>query len=317
MYFPYLRGKQFELLALRELAEKDLIEEGVIFPIIEPLKPTSTLLKTLECFIGKNINIGFITNPMVGNFEEERDKMSPENLEQLNKLMDNNSIVNAHIMNKNSLREIKALGVSKNQLITIFNSKEVNHLATYNTIFSETKPDLSLIPDDSAFRRSVNTNKILFADKFEKKVRNSDYCGVDDEFFSSDHKFFNDEGYKGFSDYSVVGSDFKESGFAPYAVAIHIVYFDEENNLRVKHFVSDSNDDITDPAGKFAEALRKLIAWADTVDVDTYGLNQFKQYYKEQKYPGLGTVKKVSVMHHLELMNQYLLKSRGEKSDML
>ncbi len=317
MYFPYLRGKQFELLALRELVENNLISKEVIIPIIEPLKPTSTLLKTLECFNEQDMNIGFITNPMVGNFEEERDKLSTKNLEHLNKLMSNSSIINAHIMNKNSLHEIRMLEVSKKQLITIFNSKEVNHLATFNTILIETKPIFSLIPDDSAFRRGVNTNKILFADKFEKKDRNSDYCGIDDEFFSSDHKFFSDEGYKGFSDYSVIGSDFKEKGFAPYAVVIHIVYFDKENNLRVKHFVSDSNDDITDPAGKFSEALRKLIEWSDNVDIDTYGLKQFRKYYEDKKYPGLGTVKKVSVMHHLELMNQYLLQHRGENSDML
>ena len=50
MYFPYLRGRQFELLALRELLEKGRIGKKII-PIIEPVKPSSTLLKTLECFV--------------------------------------------------------------------------------------------------------------------------------------------------------------------------------------------------------------------------------------------------------------------------
>ena len=45
MYFPYLRGRQFELIALRELLEGKRISEKVI-PIIEPVKPSSTLLKT-------------------------------------------------------------------------------------------------------------------------------------------------------------------------------------------------------------------------------------------------------------------------------
>lgn len=44
MYFPYLRGRQFELIALRELLEGKRISEKVI-PIIEPVKPSSTLLK--------------------------------------------------------------------------------------------------------------------------------------------------------------------------------------------------------------------------------------------------------------------------------
>ena len=41
MYFPYLRGRQYELLALRELAQDGLLGSHVI-PVIEPLKITST-----------------------------------------------------------------------------------------------------------------------------------------------------------------------------------------------------------------------------------------------------------------------------------
>ena len=37
MYFPYLRGRQFELVALRELLELDLISEKIV-PVIEPVK---------------------------------------------------------------------------------------------------------------------------------------------------------------------------------------------------------------------------------------------------------------------------------------
>ena len=52
MYFPYLRGRQFELIALRELLENVRISENII-PIIEPINPSSTLMKTLKCFIEK------------------------------------------------------------------------------------------------------------------------------------------------------------------------------------------------------------------------------------------------------------------------
>ena len=52
MYFPYLRGRQFELIALRELLEDDLIGNKIV-PIIEPIKPTSTLAKTLSFYSEK------------------------------------------------------------------------------------------------------------------------------------------------------------------------------------------------------------------------------------------------------------------------
>ena len=119
-------------------------------------------------------------------------------------------------------------------------------------------------------------------DHFAKQTRNIDYSNKEDEFFSADHLYYWDDGYKGFSDYSVVGEEYSETGFAPYAVAIHIVYFDDKNILNIAHFVSDSNDDISDPARKFEAAFSK------------------------GTYPGLGVVKKYSIMHHLELMSNYL-----------
>lgn len=42
MYFPYLRGRQFELIALRELVEKGVLSSRIT-PIIEPVKLSSTL----------------------------------------------------------------------------------------------------------------------------------------------------------------------------------------------------------------------------------------------------------------------------------
>lgn len=45
-YYPYLRGKQYELLALREISEVDSTG-SVICPILEPIKLSPTLKKTL------------------------------------------------------------------------------------------------------------------------------------------------------------------------------------------------------------------------------------------------------------------------------
>lgn len=95
-------------------------------------------------------------------------------------------------------------------------------------------------------------------------------------FFSEDHIFYNKEGFIGFGDYSVIGKDYLESGFAPYAVAIHIVYFAEDSSLRVHHFVSDSNDDIQNPAKKFYEAVQKLSIWVNENNIPiTTGLSGF------------------------------------------
>lgn len=307
MYIPYLRGKQFELIALRELLENNLIGENVL-PIIEPTKLSSTLTKTIEQYSIKGRLIAVIRNPTVGNFTDEIENINNDNTaEKFIQLLQNQYVISALITNENTDMELKELyetGIRKQDLILIFNNRD--YLEVNAEGFDDVQPMYNLTPDESAYRRIIKHNRILYYDKFAKKTKNTDYSFDDDEFFSDDHLYYMNDGYKGFSDFSVVGADYSESGFAPYAVAIHIVYFDKKNNLRIRHFVSDSNSDIKDPAGKFGEALVKLINWNETMELDTYGVRQLVNHYRYGTYPGLGTVKKLSVMHHIELMSNFL-----------
>ena len=172
-------------------------------------------------------------------------------------------------------------------------------------IFSDIVPQFVLIPDE--FRRKIRNHKVLFEDKFKRCERNSDYKKSEDEFFSEDNLFYKSEDFLGFGDYSIIGKDYLEAGFAPYAVAIHIIYFTEGKSLRVRHFVSDSNEDIQNPAKKFYEAVKQLAEWVEQNEIEpTLGLRMFLEHYKNQTYPGLGSVKKLSLMHHLELIGRYL-----------
>ena len=55
MYFPYFRGRQYELRALRELAQVCLHGSRVI-PVVEPIKITSTFNGVIKLFVEKNQN---------------------------------------------------------------------------------------------------------------------------------------------------------------------------------------------------------------------------------------------------------------------
>ena len=175
----------------------------------------------------------------------------------------------------------------------------------YEEAFGKSKDIKTVVPYASAFRKIRNV-RILLDDKFNKKSRNQDYIDEPDEFYSNDHLYYEEDGYIGFSDYSIIGNEYSESGFAPYAVAIHIVYFDDDREMRVRHFVSKDNEDINDPAGKFYQALEQMVEWNKTKKLDTLGIRTFEKIYNEQSYPGLGVVKKLSLMHHIELIGQYL-----------
>jgi len=307
MYFPYLRGRQFELIALRELVEKSLISEKII-PIIEPVKLSSTLIKTIEIFNEKNRKIALIMNPQIGSLKVDLNEEKKESLkEKLKTIIQLPVLIKTHILNKNSKQQLIRLfnnGTKPEDLITICQNKDF--ISIYEEIFKNNKPQYNLILDESVYRRKIKDNRILLDDKFNKLTRNTDYADSVDEPFSDDHIYFQQDGYKGFADYTVIGNEFAESGFAPYAVAIHIVYFDKEKSLRIRHFVSDSNDDIRDPANKFSEAVRKLFEWNESAKLDTVGIKTFIDLYKNELYPGLGTVKKLSIMHHIEIVGKYL-----------
>ena len=111
----------------------------------------------------------------------------------------------------------------------------------------------------------------------------------------------------GFGDFLMVGDDYTESGGPAYAVAIHITFIDpdRDDEMRIFHFVSDRQDTPTDPAGKFAEALAKLIAQLNSKTNKVYessAITEFRELAARGHFPGLGYVKKLSMKHHIETL---------------
>ena len=317
MYFPYLRGRQYELLALRELVNNDKLGKYII-PIIEPVKLSPTLVSVMEDYIKAEQRIAIIRNPAVGTFMSDWKNAREESREEgykkrFTEQYDNNNIIKCILMQDNAtslLGFFERKNYKKSDMLVINNDR--SKLDLYEKNFDEELPQYVLVPDERIFRRRVHSNKVLLDDKFEKQPRNADYILSDDEFFSEDHLYYKEDGYVGFSDYSVVGKDYQENGFAPYAVAIHIVYFAKDGSLRIKHFVSVSNEDIANPAMKFYEAVEKMAKWFYTSPAPvqlTMGLKGLLDHYENQTYPGLGTVKKLSIMHHIELVSNYLMEN--------
>lgn len=307
MYFPILRGRQFELLALRECVSGNLLSKQVI-PVVEPVKVSSTFTKTVDEFIRAGNAIAIVRNPQVGTWNKDIYKESNLSISRsFNVQVKNEHVISAFYVDSDLGRCLglaKSDGLNVDELVLLCNNPE--NITYYENEIGDDRPLYNMIPDKSEFRRRIRANRIICEDHFPKQTRNVDYYDIETEFFSSDHLYYLDDGYKGFSDYSVIGEEYSETGFAPYAVAIHIVYFDNKNVLRIAHFVSDSNDDISDPARKFAEAVGKMVRWNETMKLNTVGIKELEAAYKNQTYPGLGVVKKYSIMHHLELMSKFL-----------
>jgi hypothetical protein len=71
------------------------------------------------------------------------------------------------------------------------------------------------------YLKSLEKPCIRIDDLFKKEQRNSDYLEIDAHKFSEEHLYFNDEGFNGFSDYTVIPSEYNETGSMPRAVVIH------------------------------------------------------------------------------------------------
>lgn len=316
MYYPYLRGRQNELLCLRELIEKNKLSEQVI-PVIEPVRWSSTFFSTIKKFVEKNREVIIINNPEVGNFFQEKEKKLSEieKLESLRKkekqwklaeeyeeLLKAPYVISAYINNQELLRNIEHIDLTDKYVI----NKNRGDFRIYEEYGESLKAKMTFVQNSMDFLDAVKGEKVLLEDGFTKARRNIDYIENETEFFSKNHLVYKKRGYAGFSDYSIVGDEYEESGFAPLAVAIHVVYFSGKNDLMVRHFVSDSNENISDPGGKFGEAVEKLANWVEEGNVKrTEGINELLDYYESGKFPGLGVIKKVSIKHHIELIGDF------------
>ncbi len=150
-------------------------------------------------------------------------------------------------------------------------------------------------------------HRVLIRDGFERK-RNADYDPV--EHFSDLHATYPDEGMNGFGDFLIVGDDFSEAGGPAYAVAIHLTFIDPDldDSMQIYHFVSDRQDTPKDPAGKFAEALAKMVNVLDAPGskvLESKAVEEYRRLHGDGHFPGLGYVKKLSMNHHIETLASF------------
>ena len=319
MYFPYLRGRQNELLCLRELLDVGKFSSKVI-PIIEPVKFSSTLFSTLTKFIEMGHQVIVIRNPEVGSFrkesgdmikniEKESDEKKKEKirktLEGYKEVWNNPQIQKAYLVDDDVISMVREKKLDAKDVVMI-NIKKGNY-RYYEEYGEEIIGKYTVVPKGGDFEDIIEDDIIILEDSYRKAKRNIDYIENPDELFSRNHIVYKKRGFVGFSDFSMVGNDFDESGFAPLAIAIHIMYFGNRDELKIHHFVSESNESISDPARKFEEAMNKLVNW-ENFDIipKTIGLDNLIECYNIGKFPGLGVIKKYSLMHHIQMMGEYL-----------
>lgn len=311
MYYPYLRAKQFELLALREFAEVFGNNSNLI-PIIEPVKKGFNSLKAaLLKMTEKGMTYAVILNPKVGELVSEYTELESFLLET--HIQSKNWIPAFIVTNKNSKginNKIQSLELN-NVLLICQDSVDHENQDFTQLIAIENVKFVVIDGDNRSLRRKLNKigkNSIRIDDQFNAQKKNADYIHVPEERFTEEHTCYEDEGFKGFADYTVLDSNFADGGRLPYAVAMHFTFEKNADEIWVRHFVSDTNDDNTNIQGKFGEAAEKAVNFFNEHFITSTAIEELKKYYANGQYPGLGVLKKLSIKHHLELINSVLSK---------
>ena len=316
MYNPYFRGKQFDLLTIREMAPR--LSEAGFRPIIEPVRDVlGGLNKSLDAVVEAEGSAVVIVNPHHGDLSGSGEQLSDLLKE---KFLDRPRI-SAGILLKPGTGTAAAL--------KCFEQHSSHSPVFIHAGFGEAKAlseGLGKITKEQChvffeqycgklyLKHFKGGHRVLLRDGFETK-RNRDYADAPLEKFSDLHITFEDEGMDGFGDFLIVGDKFSESGGPAYAIAIHLTFIDpdKEDEMWIHHFLSERQDTPKDPAGKFAEALAKMMKVLNRPNskiLETAAVQEFRKLHNEGHFPGLGHVKKLSMNHHIETLAHYFDKAK-------
>lgn len=311
MYYPYLRAKQYELKALREFSYEHQ-GQGAITPILEPVKRQPNALNiAINEMLTNRLKFALILNPKEGDFKHptvhfdvwhQNEKLmgkmdgwipaflySKRNAHEILSMIDEYKLEHAMIIFRTcmDMDDENAWGIINNQSVRYV----VNSFGS--TVSRRLRSKL----------KDTEKQIIRLDDCFKSRVRNADYALEVDELFSEEPFFYAEEGnLDGYSDYTTLPSEYIEGGMLPYALAIHLSYRKNEEQIYVHHFVSDSNETNSDIRGKFREAARKVAPFYDGKNKTEAVKEIIEKANDSEGYPGLGYLKKLSVKNHLELI---------------
>lgn len=175
MYFPYLRGRQNELLCLRELLDRNKLSDTIV-PVIEPVRCNSTFFTTIKKFIEADRQIIIIKNPKVGKFQSDYQEMKKKidkqadenkkkklkfNLEVYKALLKDSHVVGAYLCDDKIISRCLMGGVDMKDIILINRNSDTFYYYEENGSRLEAK--YTFIPKDEDFKDEVVGPVVIYA----------------------------------------------------------------------------------------------------------------------------------------------------------
>ena len=306
-YYPFLRGRRYELAILGELAEAGRPADHIV-PILEPVL-LQGLRKNVRAWNDRTRDLILIVNPrggmktstiadlisMSGELELSENRIRAGilisrriSLDKLRKLLD------AFDAYRPVAIHLQA-HVEESAIVRLLTRRKVQtHVFAERTV-SPGYPDL------------FSGARILLRDGFQKKARNADYPDLSD--FDSPLRSYAKDGYEGFGDFAIIG-DHESGRGIPRSVAIHLTHLAPHKRLQVRHLVSRTKFDVG-PARMFLDALEQLPAFLQGAPggTKTTAVCEFLALLAARHFPNLGRSKCLAARHHIELIAAHLAVS--------
>ncbi len=309
MYLPFLRGKLYELKAIKEFIEEGYGKEygRHIMPILEPVKKDlRPLLSCLEAMGQAKMPFAVVLNSRTGDFQRATFDIPT----LLAKVQD---VQWAPAFEVNSNANVDAIETTigeyglKDVMLVFFTIVELEDDKIKRLVSNDAVKyiaALNLTQRISVIEDLLELGKELISieDCFPEKTPNNAYRDNIDEAFSDTFSYYKSRlGLFGFSDFTALARNFREGGVLPQVVAIHMTYQKSARVIYVHHFLSDSRNGSNNIREEFREANEKIPPFYEDKP-KTLAVDQILSL----SYPGLGAIKKYSIKNHFELMNRIL-----------
>ena len=303
-YFPFLRGKLNELMALRDLAG-EIAESGQVIPIIEPVRNNPNTRISLDQFTQAAMPFLLICNPRYGDFKTPTshrrlyDDVIKKQLSEydnwvpaLQVFSDTTSATVQQFLKQYEGHDVaiiyQGFPTAQRAITALSDQRIIHHVFIGNAVPAE------------HIRSIDEQRRVIIADRFHDQPRNADYPPR--EFFTDMNTRHGNRVGLDFGDFSIVGDQYSEKGGAAMAVAVHHIHYHEgdSGSLDISHFISDRTDTTADPAGKSIEAVTHLVeALDDLLPSDTDACGEYREMARTEEWHGLGYLKRLAIKHHL------------------
>ncbi len=308
MYFPYLRGKQFEILAVRD---SGLFPSDRIVPVFEPTTLSERALKRFWRIATNRVRFSIIVNSASG-------KPPPPLVDTIQVLKDFESHIPGVVLPAFEIRPGQTVSdvqsfaqmFSSQQCLLIHRNHTHSATVLSGALNPLSRPPVQILLDGGAPLQVVKAlpaaGIVLLRDGFSRCVPNANY--PDESNFDDLLYTYRSYGFDGFSDFSIIGDVYSSGGNAAKHVALHLTEL-RKPTVVANHFVSKTPPQRGNDQAKYFSALKPLMSHTGSppsADFDTEGVHGYHKSDSSKRFPGLGKPKQWSIMHHMEIIDREL-----------